>query len=70
MPVHIRTAVSDADRDLLDADSLILQLPLSFLFGEGAEHQHIFFCSFDHARLQRQAQPRVNDHPQQRPAAR
>ena len=67
---HVRTAVSDAHRHLLDPDSLIQQLPLSFLLGERAEHEHIVLCCLDHARLRRQAQPRVHDDPQQRPAPR
>ena len=46
---HVRTTVPWADRNLLDADSLILQLPLPLLLGEGAEHKDVVLGRFDHA---------------------
>src|ERR1700693_1396131 len=39
---HVGTAIPCADRNLLYANSLILQLALSLFFGKGAEYPHIF----------------------------
>ncbi len=53
-----------------DANPKLLQFPFLFLFGERAEHQNIVPGSFDHTGVRGQAQARIEDHPQERAAAR
>ena len=67
---HVGMAVRGCRGQLLHANAELQQLLFLFLFGERAKHQNIVLRGLGYAGLEGQAQTRIEDHAQERAAAR